>query len=69
MAYNPEDYDTVRGHMTAGALTAKQRASTDDLWAGVEWLEAYEGTADDPTLRAMATAAAFLRREIARRGR
>lgn len=62
-------HGTVHELTEAGAITARRRATVDDLEFAATWLESYEGDPDDdPTnLAAAATAAAYLRRQVARR--
>lgn len=69
---NREDgtaYDTIGGHIAAGRVTAKKTVSVDDLLFAATWCEAFEcSPADDPeALQALATVAASLRRQAARR--
>lgn len=63
--------ETVYTHRREGNVKARRQARSDDLEFAIEWLEAYEGdpTDDLENLEALATAADFLRREIARRTR
>lgn len=62
-------YDTVEGHINAGRVFARRRTRADDLLLAATWCEAFEGDpADDPeSLSALATAAAYLRREADKR--
>lgn len=62
-------YDTVRGHLEAGRVTARKRTHADALLMAAEWCEAFEVDPDDDpeSLQQLATAAAYLRREADRR--
>lgn len=64
-------FDTVQGHLDNGRITARKRTRIDDLLFAATWLEAYEGDPDDDTdsLTALATVAAYLRRQAERRDR
>ncbi len=62
---------TVIELVEAGEITPRKRTTVDDLELAATWLEQYEGDPDEdrPNLTALATAAAYLRREAARRTR
>lgn len=62
-------HGTVTSHIEAGTITPRKRVTVDDLEFAATWLEAFEGDPDQdkPELIALATVAASLRRDAARR--
>jgi hypothetical protein len=64
-------FDTVEGHIAEGRARVRLRTRADDLLLAATWCEAYELDPDDShgqeMLDSFATAAAFLRRQAARR--
>ncbi len=62
---------TVEEHLDAGRIVPRKRLTRDALDLAATWLEAYEGDAEEDAdnLTELATVAAFLRRESAKRKR
>jgi Asp-tRNA(Asn)/Glu-tRNA(Gln) amidotransferase C subunit len=60
---------TVIEHMMDGSITARKRKTVDDLELAATWLEQYEGEPEDDRegMTSLATVAAWLRDEVARR--
>ena len=64
-------HDTVSALVDADEIAPRGRTTADDLEFAATWLESYEGDPEDDraNLVALATVAAHLRREAARRVR
>ncbi len=62
-------HGTVISHVEGETITPRRRVTIDDLEFAATWLEHYEGDPDEdqPELIALATVAAKLRAEAARR--
>lgn len=64
-------FNTVAGHLHDGVVRPRIRKTVDDLELAATWLEAYEADIDQDLdmVISLATVAAWLRREAARRDR